>query len=122
MTARPTRKGCLWGIITFISLVGNFCLLVGIESLQHGLLIDVKQMWHETILGLISKGCMVLVAGAGLDTKYVPQRMRCYTLNIGQLYYTKLGHVLRESTLLPPAPFPFLTTNDWSVHHSPQKK
>jgi hypothetical protein len=65
---------------------------------------------------------MVLAAGAGVDTKYVPQRMRCYTLNIGQLYHAKLGHVLSESTMLPPAPFPFLMTNDWSVHHSPQKK
>jgi hypothetical protein len=65
---------------------------------------------------------MVLSAGAGVGTKYVPQRMRDYTSNIGQLYHAKLGHVLSESTLLPPAPFPFLVTNDWSVHHSPQKK
>jgi hypothetical protein len=63
---------------------------------------------------------MVLAAGAGVDTKYVLQGMRCYTLNIGHLYHAKLGHVRSESTLLPPEPFPFLTSNDWSVHHSPQ--
>jgi hypothetical protein len=80
---RPARKGCLWGIVTFMSLVGNFCLFVGIESLPHGILIDVKQIWHERIIGLIRKGCMVLAAGAGLYIKYVLQRMRYYTLNIG---------------------------------------
>jgi hypothetical protein len=74
------------------------------------------------MLGLIRKGCMVLEADAGLDTKYVPQRMRCYTLKLGQLYHAKLGHVLSESTMLSPDPFTFLMTNDWSVHHSPQKK
>jgi hypothetical protein len=95
---------------------------VRIESLQHGLLIDIKQIWHETIIGIIRKCSILLAAGAGVDTKYVPQGMRCYNLNVGQLYHAKLGHVLSESTLLPPAPFSFLTTNDWSVHHSPQNK
>jgi hypothetical protein len=65
---------------------------------------------------------MVLVAG--VYTKYVPQRMRCrYTLNFGQSYHAKLGHVLSENTLIHPHPHPSHSTRAMiGVYLTPHKR